>query len=158
MQNIERLSTGEDVVSEFNDVQEILNQTEEYYDSMGMALSMAVLANNTIVLSSKHWLTNYYIEVQQPDNDAKFVYGLWDIIVQTSRNINRELDRSANEDKYVFISKLNRDQTKKVYDSMIKELEDRKLDFDVVQQYNIFGWNVTDTNCVKIPWISGIKW
>jgi hypothetical protein len=140
--------------NEFNDVQQILQQTEEYYDSMGLALSMAVLTSNIIVLSSKHWIKNCYIEVQiQPQSDDKFVYGLWDIIVQTARNINRELDRASNENKYVYISNLNREQTTKVYNTIIKELEDRKQNFDIVEQYNFFGWNVTDLNCVKIPWI-----
>lgn len=158
MNNIERLATGEDVVSEFSDVQQILEKTEQYYDSMGMALSMAILKDNVIVLSSKHWMKNCYIEVQQIDDDDKFVYGLWDVLVQTSRNINRELERSNGETKYVFIPKLNRQQTTKVYEAIIQELQDRKLDFDVVEQLNFFGWNVTEENTVKIPWVAGIKW
>ena len=158
MQNIERLATGEDVVSEFNDVQQLFEKTEQYYDSLGMSLSMAVRKDNVIVLSSKHWLRNCYIEVQQIDDDDKFVYGLWDILVTVSRIIKRELERVPPETKYVFVSKLSRAQTIKVYEAIIQELEDRKLEYDVVEQYNVFGWNVDQDNCVGIPWVVGIEW
>lgn len=158
MQNIERLASGEDFISEFNDVQQLIEKGEEYYDSLGLALSMAVLNNNSIVLSSKHWLKNYYIEVQQIDDDEKFVFGLWDVIITVSREINRELERNPNETNFVFITKLNREQTAKVYESVIQELNNRKLDFDVVEQYNLFGWNANNANTIKIPWIVGIDY
>jgi hypothetical protein len=160
MQNIERLATGEDVVSEFNDVQQLLEKTEQFYDSLGLSLSLAVLKNNVIVLSSKHWLKNYYIEVQHPEeqNNDKFVYGLWDILVSVSREIKREFDRCNGVTHYLYITNLNRAQTAKVYDAIIQELQDRKLDFDVVQQYNPFGWYVTTENAVGIPWVVGIDW
>lgn len=158
MQTIERLASGEDVVSEFNDVGQLLEQAEEYYDTLGLSLSMAILKNNTIVLSSKHWMNNCYIEVEQIDNNNKFVFGLWDIITCVSRDIGRELDRTPPETGFVFVSNLNRNQTLKVYDAIIRELGDRKLDFDVIKQFNFFGWNVTEQNTVKIPWIVGIDW
>lgn len=155
MDSIERLVSGEDVVSEFNDVEQLMEKAEQYYDSLGLALSFAVLKNNVIVLSSKHWLKNCYIEVEQVDDDKNFVYGLWDIISTVSRDINRELERTPPETNFVFISKLNRDQTQKVYDALVKQLGERKLDFDVIEQYNLFGWDINDTNAIKIPWIHG---
>lgn len=157
IQNVDNVTIGDVIQTTLEEIHE----TEVYYDSLGMALSMAVLKNNIIVLSSKHWMKNCYIEVQVPEtenNNDKFVYGLWDVLVKISRTINREFDRASNEDKYVYISNLNRAQTAQVYESIIKELEDRNLEFDVVEQYNIFGWNVTHENCVKIPWIAGFKW
>lgn len=158
MENIERIAAGEDVIDEFNDVGALLEQGEQYYDSLGLSLSMAILNDNVIVLSSKHWLRNCYIEIQQVDDDKKFVFGLWDILTTVSRNINRELDRNDNETKFVYISKLNRDQTQKVYEAIIEEIEDRRLDFDVVERYNFFGWNVNEENTVKIPWVVGLNW
>lgn len=157
IERIERITSGEDIIDEFNDVQYIIEKGEEYYDNWGMSLSFGVLKNNIIVLSSKHWLRNCYIEVQSQTNDKidKFVFGLWDVVVQTSRNVKRELQRKEGETKYVFISNLNRTQTTKVYQAIIEELNCRKLDFDIVCKTNIFGWDINDINAVRIPWVVG---
>lgn len=158
MENIERLASGEDVVSEFNDVQQLLEKTEQYYDSLGLALSLAVLKRNVIVLSSKHWIKNCYIEIKHPtaENNDKFVYGLWDVLVSVSRSIKREFDRSKGISHYLYISNLNRSQTSSVYDAIIEEIRSRELEFDVIQQYDSFGWYVNKENTVGIPWITGI--
>jgi hypothetical protein len=145
-------------LKEIQQTVEIIEGCEEYYDNWGMNLSMSVLKNNTIVLSSKHWLRNCYIEIQPDTKDDKFVFCLWDILIKVSRDIKRELRRDEGETNFVFISNLNRDQTFNVYEKIIQEIENRDLNFVIVDSTELLGWNVTEENAVKIPWIAGFDW
>jgi hypothetical protein len=117
------------------------------------------MKNNVIALSSKHWLKNAYIEIKDDSEvvDGKFVFGLWDIITQTSNTIGRELERYNKDSSYVYISNLSRDQTLKVYKELIKELQSRKLSFDVDAKWEMWGWNVGEDNTIHIPWIIPMK-
>ncbi len=149
----------EKLIPELLTVAAELQQLEKYYDEYGMCISFAVLTNNCIAVSSKHWLRNSYIEIKKdqlpwPDTNEKLVYGLWDIIIRVAQNISRVLERDEGENKFVYISKLNRVQTNAVYDELVQEITKRGLLVDVVNGYDLFGWHVTENNCVKIPWVT----
>ena len=136
-----------------------LQQLEKYYDEYGMCMSFAVLTNNCIAVSSKHWLRNSYIEIKKdelpwPDTGERLTYGLWDIIIQVAKNMSRVLERDEGETKFVYISKLNRVQTASAFDELVREVTKRGLLVDIVNGYDLLGWNVTDKNCVKIPWVT----
>lgn len=146
-----------------NDINQIvyveneLKQVENFYDNWGFSLYMAVLKPNMIVLSSKHWLKDCYIEIDITTNPKildQFVFGLWDIITQTSTTIKRSLERNNKVKSYVYITQLNREQTLKVYNELINELYSRKLQFDIFEKWNLFGWEVNDENAQKIPWVT----
>jgi hypothetical protein len=136
---------------------------ENYYDTWGLSLHIAILKNNVIALSSKHWAKNYYIEVKNDEDTTatatvasdklnKSVFGLWDIIIRTSSQVSRELDR--DDLHYVYIPNLNRDQTCKVYEEILTQLRSQKgCSFDVVPKWELYGWNVTIDNTVSPPWL-----
>ena len=147
-------TTIQDEINEIVYATKELKKVENYYDAWGLSLSIAIMKNDTIALSSKHWIKNYYIEVHDDtDTENKFVFGLWDIVTQTSNTIGRELERCNNDTSYVFIPNLSREQTEKVYKEIISELQSRKIDFDVDEKWELWGWEVNDINCVHIPWI-----
>lgn len=158
---IERLVSGEDTISEIKDIQCLLLDSGNYYDTFGLRLSIGVLKNSTIVLSSKHWLKNYYIKVQPQDKNNindKFVIGLWDVLIHISRTINREIEHDKDETHFVFIPNLNRDQTTKIYEAITTEITKRKFTSDIMTSIDVLGWNVNKDNAVKIPWVSGFVW
>lgn len=151
-----------DIINNINEIVSVVNEikkAEPYYDAWGFNLSIAILKTNVIVLSSKHWLKNCYIEVytgknkSDADTKSQFVFGLWDIITQMSTTIKRELERNDNITSYVYITELNRDQTLKVYEEIVNEIRSRNLEFDVVEKWNWLGWDVNEENTVKIPWV-----
>jgi hypothetical protein len=143
---------------------------ENYYDNWGLSLHIAILKNNVIALSSKHWVKNYYIEVKDNDNndsdktemgesssnESKLkgsAFGLWDIIIRASNEVSRELDRDSNY--YVYISNLNREQTQKIYDEILSQLRSQKgWSFDVVPKWQMYGWNATKDNTIPPPWLN----
>jgi hypothetical protein len=135
---------------------------ENYYDTWGLSLHIAILKNNVIALSSKHWAKNYYIEVRNTsdaiggsDNQLDVngsIFGLWNIIIRASNKVSRELDRDS--DHYVYISNLNRDQTHKLYEEILSQLRSQKeTSFDVVSKLQIYGWDVTKNNTIPPPWL-----
>jgi hypothetical protein len=180
VERIERIVGGEDLVSEVMDMEGLMEVAEEYYDSLGMRLSMAVMEPGVIVLSSKHWMKNCYIEVSRGINNVDSLFAdtgcaaqnaktnecvgprmsleLWDTLLTVSKKIKRELEHAPSDITHVYITRLNRTQTLKVYDSIIEELNNRGLVTDIVEQYDLFGWSLDKDLTVEIPWVKGFKW
>lgn len=171
-ESMERIISGEDVISEISDMQIVMESAEQYYDSMGMQLSIAVMEPGVLVLSSKHWLKNCYIEVSRGvenvsllfEEDKERVHAprmtleLWDVLLCVSKKIDRILEHNENNDNYVFITHLNRSQTLKVYNTILEELKNRGLLYDMVEQYDLLGWDLKEEITVQIPWIKGFDW
>lgn len=111
---------------------------ESYYDAWGLCLSIAILKDNRIALSSKHWLKNYYIECDNCD---------WDIIKDVAKTIDREISHNSHDTTYVYITNLNREQTTNVYNLIVSKLREKQIDFDVSECFE-FTWQANKNNCV----------
>lgn len=112
---------------------------ENYYDSWGLCLSIAILKDNRIALSSKHWLKNYYIEYANPD---------WNIIRDVAKTINREITHNSNDNSHVYITNLNREQTANIYELIINKLKENQINFDVSECLE-FTWQANKKNCIS---------
>lgn len=122
---------------------ELLHEFEQFYDAWGLALSIAVLSNKQIALSSKHWLKNYYIKAPSVESSI-----LWDVIKTTVHSIKRELTASPDE-PYVYVTNLSRSQTNKLYDVLIEELDRREIGIEVMEVWECYGWQADATNIIR---------
>lgn len=145
-------------IEEIQQLEHVVLNIEKFYDNLGLSLSFVVLKNNTLVMSSKHWLYNYYIHISNPFNNInkqhkKFtlIDELWEILIQLSRKINRGFQVGENDKYMIYLSKLNRTQTSHIYEMIITELNNRNLNFLITKSFDILGWK--NDNATKIPWI-----
>jgi hypothetical protein len=103
--------------------------------------------DNTIVLSTKFWAKNYYVNIYNDDKNLHF--GLWDIITYVSYNESFELTRSS-DNTFVVISNLNKEQTNNFFFKIINEIIYRKFPFETKA---IWSWYPSKNNILSIPWI-----
>lgn len=129
------------VVDLINDVKE----SETYYDALTFSLYIAVTNDNKIVMSSKHWAKNCYIEIDIQEGS------LWDIV---SNSTTKTFERYDGISWYVFINGLNRNDTNIVYDSVLSEIKKKGYKFDVIEKWDVFGWTITEENTTQIPWLN----
>lgn len=127
-----------DVIEGIVTIEKYYDILENYYDEWGLCLYIAILNNNKIALSSKHWLKNYYVECSNLD---------WNIIKNVAKTINREISHNAQDTSYVFITNLNREQTSNVYQLILNELKENKIIFDISECWEL-NWQVNQNNCV----------
>ena len=128
-----------------------IKETENYYDTFGLSLYMSVTNDSKIVLSSKHWMKNCYIDVRTSDGSHVDGNELWDII---SKSITKPFERYDRFMWYIFITSLNRSNTNDTYNSIISEIKRRSYICDTVEKWDLSGWKVNEQNAVKIPWFN----
>ena len=126
-------------------------ESENYYDSFGLSLYISVTNDSKIVLSSKHWMKNCYIDVRKSDGTHVDGNELWDVI---SKSITKSFERYDSILWYIFINSLNRASTNDIYNSIISEIKKRSYMCDTVEKWDISGWKVSELNAVKIPWFT----
>ena len=141
-------------IKKIDRVIEIANEAKEsenYYDSFGLSLYISVTNDSKIVLSSKHWLKNCYIDVRTSTNDKVEGNELWDIV---SKSITKSFERYDGIDWYIFVTNLNRSDTNSVYNSILSEIKKRDCICDTVEKWDVSGWKITEQTAVKIPWLN----
>jgi hypothetical protein len=134
-------------------VVEIVNEmreSESYYNLFGLSLFISVTNDSKIVLSSKHWIKNCYIDVRSDKGEVIEGNDLWDII---TKSISQPFERYEHVTWYVFIPNLNKNDTNGIYNAIIAEIKKRNLNTDTVETWDFFGWKITQTNACKIPWL-----
>lgn len=95
---------------------EVAEQAEKlkgYWDDTGLDMHIAVKICGTIAVSTKHWTRVHYI-TPTPTNT---VQEIWKNLGTVSDDIGRKFIRSE-KGPYVYINKLNEDQTQAVFDKL----------------------------------------
>lgn len=110
-------------------------------------LSIYIIKNDTIVLSSIIWPKYYYIKIYT--EGESFDFGLWDIVMNVSYKKSLKLIRSHDNTK-LLIYNLNRHETNNVVFEIIKEIKSRTLSFETKES---FFWNSIKDDFLQIPWI-----
>lgn len=90
-----------------------MEKIKGYYDDTGLDMHIAVvgLTSNTthVVVSTKHWGRVHYIKAEKTPEDC------WNILFKIAERIGRTLIKSK-KGRYVYVDKLNLDQTQSVFD------------------------------------------
>lgn len=101
-------------IQNIQDVVTALEKVKGFWDETGLDMHIAVLENNTIAVSTKHWLRVHYIVTKNLDN-------AWENVLKVvSELIGRKLIRSEKGD-YVYVNKLSKNQTQKVFDAIVAQ-------------------------------------
>lgn len=105
-------------ISDILQIIEKLEKIKGYYDDTGLDMHIAVVAltnNNThVVVSTKHWTRVHYIKTNKNSDEC------WNILFKISNKIGRTLIKSTRG-KYVYINKLNVDQTQNIVEILKDE-------------------------------------
>ena len=133
---------------------DIVDKTEDLYDSYGFAVCIAITKKNQIVISSKHWVYVYYIETKFQETNDKNPVQLWDLIVSIANKKKYDINRDEDENIYVYIPKQNRENTNQIFESILDELRNRNIIYDVFSRFHLYGWDVNKDNAILIPWIN----
>ena len=141
------------IETEFEESGIIIDTAEDLYDSFGFAVCIAVTKENQIVISSKHWVFVYYIETKFQTTTDKNPVQLWDLVVSVANTKKYDIMRDENENVYVYIPKQTRENTNQIFESILDELRDRKIMYDVFSRFHLYGWDVNKENAIIIPWI-----
>jgi hypothetical protein len=111
-------------------VAEEVKAAKKYWDETGLDMHIAV-KKNIICVNTKHWGRNHYI-ITNLDTDA-----LWNGLGEISQNIGRKLIESQNG-PYVYLHKLNEDQTQDIFDQMTAKFGDN------VERHMEWKWDISD--------------
>jgi len=101
-------------ISDIIQIVEELEKLKGYYDDTGLDMHIAVVPltsapGSNVVVSTKHWARVHYIRTKITPEMC------WDKLIEISSEIGRTLIKSK-KGKYVYINKLNLDQTQSVFD------------------------------------------
>ena len=113
---------------------ELVSEIEKlkgYWDESGLDMHIAVKKNGMLAVSTKHWSRVHYI-VTDKNTDK-----LWKIVKDIAKDIGRSLIKSE-KGPYVYISKLNVNQTQAVFDKFKQVLGDN------VERHIQWSWNIKD--------------
>lgn len=109
-----------------------LEQAKEFWDQTGLDMHIAVKKDGRLAVSTKHWSRVHYIRT------GKTTEALWDVVQSVGRTIGRSLVRSE-QGPYVYIPKLNVDQTQAVFDLFKDE-----LGHENVERVLSWSWKIED--------------
>jgi len=115
-------------------ITEVVTEAEKlkgYYDDTGLDMHIAVKKNGMLAVSTKHWGRVHYIVTEKQPNE------IWTIVKEVAENIGRTLIKSE-KGPYVYINKLNIDQTQQVFDKFKATLGDN------VERHMEWSWNIED--------------
>lgn len=132
-------------IQDIQQVVETMEKVKGFWDETGLDMHIAVIrspngsASDTIAVSTKHWFRVHYIHTKNlgPNNE----YNAWDDVLKViSEMIGRKLIRSEKGD-YVYINKLSKKQTQKVFDSIVTQL--KLLNFFVeIERHFESSWEI----------------
>ena len=141
-----------------NTIENVIEQGEKlkgYWDETGLDMHIAVKKDGRIAVSTKHWSRVHYIRTQyNSGSDSGNGNGngsgsgscgdssggsdvIWEKLSIISKNIGRTLIKSKKGD-YVYINKLNKKQTQKIFDRFKEMFGD-----DVIKVWE-FSWDIDD--------------
>ncbi len=120
------------VIVNLIEVKEGAEKIKGYWDETGLDMHIVVTSDKKVVVSSKHWIRVHYIQTELDSNV------LWGKLEKVSDRIGRKLIRSE-KGSYVYINKLNIEQTQEVFDIIVKVLGVDKGDISRVWE---LSWDI----------------
>ena len=117
-------------------LQEVVSGAEKakgYWDESGLDMHIAVKKSGQIAVSTKHWSRVHYI-ITEENTDT-----LWDKLGEVSDEVGRKLIKS-NKGNYVYIHKLNLNQTQSIFDKIKEKLENIKI-----ERHFEWSWDISDS-------------
>ena len=102
-----------------------------YWDDKGLDFHIAVKQDGRLAVSTKHWSRVHYIVTDKSPEE------IWDAIKKVAAKISRNLVRSKLG-PYVFIPKLNIEQSQHVFDFFKQE-----LGYNILRKWE-FSWDIDD--------------
>ena len=107
---------------------------KKYWDESGLDMHIAVKNSGYIAVKTKHWgRIHYIITYDKPEE-------LWKALEKVSIIIERKLIKSKNG-PYVYLHKLNEDQTQAVFDQLKKVL---KVGEENIERHIEWDWDISN--------------
>jgi len=117
-----------DFISEIIHILEESEKVKGYWDDQGLDMHIAV-TKSSVVVSTKHWLCVHYIRTGKSPEE------MWKGMKEVSEDIGRTLIKST-KGLYVYIHKLNIEQTQKVFNKLKEKFGTR------IMRVWEMGWDI----------------
>ena len=135
------MSTVDDYIADIEMIVDTVEKIKGFWDETGLDMHIAVLRDQTISISTKHWYRVHYIKTVNLDDP-------WDkVLKQISEKYGRKLIRST-KGKYVYIHKLNEIQTKEIFNEIVNICEKNKWLNNIERHWEL-SWDIDDAYLKK---------
>ena len=129
-----------------NDIEGVVDAAEklyEFWDETGLDMKFAVCPNAgkaergtlRIAISTTHWFRVNYVICQDVTLEE-----IWGVFKRVGEKIGRTFVKHR-DGTWMYIHKLNREQTEGVYNCLLENLESLRVDYSIERHWE-FNWEI----------------